>query len=76
LALEVDEIFVISDGEPNRGRKQFADEILAELKRLNTKGTRIHTVSVIRTVDGDEHVSVLKRIADENGGMHISRTVR
>jgi von Willebrand factor type A domain/HEAT repeats len=76
LALGVDEVFVISDGEPNRGRKQFADEILAELKRLNTRGTRIHTVSVIRTVDGDEHVSVLKRIADENGGEHIERTLR
>ncbi|MCK6459433.1 MAG: HEAT repeat domain-containing protein [Planctomycetes bacterium] len=76
LALEVDEIFVISDGEPNRGRKQFPDEILAELKRLNTKGTRIHTVSVIRTVDGDEHVSILKRIAEQNGGEHIQRTVR
>ncbi len=76
LALEVEEIFVISDGEPNRGRKQFPDEILLELKRLNTKGTRIHTVSVIRTVDGDEHVSVLKRIADENGGQHIERTLR
>jgi hypothetical protein len=76
LSLGVDEIFVISDGEPNRGRKQFPDEILSELKRLNTKGTKIHTVSVIRTVDGEEHVSVLKRIAEDNGGEHIERTLR
>lgn len=76
LSLEVEEIFVISDGEPNRGRKQFPDEILLELKRLNVRGTRIHTVSVIRTVDGDEHVPILKRIADENGGEHITRTLR
>ncbi|HEX5138388.1 MAG TPA: HEAT repeat domain-containing protein [Planctomycetota bacterium] len=76
LELGVDEVFVISDGEPNRGRKQFPDEILAELKRINTRHTRIHTVSVIRTVDGDEHVGILKRIAEENGGEHVERTLR
>jgi hypothetical protein len=76
LALGVEEVFVVSDGEPNRGRKQFPDEILAELKRLNTRGTRIHTVSVIRTVDGEEHVALLKRIAEANGGQHTERTLR
>jgi len=76
LALGVDEIFVITDGNPNRGRKQFPDEILSELKRLNTRGTRIHTVSVVRTVDGDEHVPLLKRIADENNGQYIERTLK
>lgn len=76
LALGVDEIFVISDGEPNRGRKQFPDDILSELKRLNTRRTRIHTVSVVRTVDGEEHISLLKRIADENNGHHEARTLK
>ena len=76
LALGVEEVFVVSYGEPNRGRKQFADEILAELKRLNTKRAKIHTVSVIRTVDGEEHVKLLKRIADESGGTHVERTLR
>ncbi|MFI5402921.1 MAG: VWA domain-containing protein, partial [Planctomycetota bacterium] len=76
LALGTDEVFVISDGEPNRGRKQFADEILAELKRINTRGARIHTVSVVRTVDGDEHVPLLKRIADENNGQYEERTLK
>jgi hypothetical protein len=76
LGLGVDEVFVISDGEPNRGRKQFPDDILSELKRLNTRGARIHTVSVVRTVDGDQHVSLLKRIADENDGQHEARTLR
>jgi len=76
LGLGVDEVFVISDGEPNRGRKQFPDEILAELKRINTRRAKIHTVSVVRTVDGDEHVGILKRIAEENGGEHIERTLR
>ncbi len=76
LGLDVDEIFVISDGEPNRGRKQFPDDILSELKRLNTRGTRIHTVSVVRTVDGEEHIALLKRIADENNGQHEARTLK
>lgn len=76
LALGTDEIFVISDGEPNRGRKQFPDDILSELKRLNTRGARIHTVSVVRTVDGGEHVPILKRIAEANKGQHIERTLR
>jgi HEAT repeat protein len=76
LGVGADEIFVISDGEPNRGRKQFADDILAELKRLNTRGTRIHTVSVVRVVDGEEHISLLERIAESNGGQHVARTLK
>jgi hypothetical protein len=76
LGLDVDEIFVISDGEPNRGRKQFPDEILAELRRINTKGTRIHTISVVRTVDGDEHPAILRLIAEENHGQHVERTLK
>ena len=75
LELGVDEMFVISDGEPNRGRKQFPDDILSELERINTR-TRIHTVSIVRTVDGDEHLALLKRIAAGNGGQHITRTLR
>lgn len=76
LSMGTDEVFVISDGEPNRGRKQFPDDILAELKRINSRGARIHTVSVIRTVDGDQHVALLKQIAEENGGEHVQRTLR
>jgi len=76
LELGTDEVFVISDGDPNRGRKQFPDDIISELKRINTRGARIHTVSVIRTVDGDEHVALLKRIAESNGGEHVQRTLK
>jgi hypothetical protein len=76
LGLGVEEIFVVSDGEPNRGRKQYPDDIIAELERLNTRGTKIHTVSVVRVVDGEEHISLLKRIADENGGQHVARTLK
>jgi len=76
LELEVEEIFVISDGEPNRGRRQLPRDILSELKRLNTHGTRIHTVSIVRVVDGDDHVRLLAKIAEENGGEHVERTLK
>jgi hypothetical protein len=76
LELGVDEVFVVSDGEPNRGRKQFPDEILSELKRINTRHAKIHTVSVVRTVDGEEHIGLLRRIADESGGEHVERTLK
>lgn len=76
LALDVDEIFLISDGEPNRGRKQIPDEILAELRRRNPRRIPIHTVSVVRTVDGDAHVPLLERIAADSGASHVARTLR
>jgi hypothetical protein len=76
LGLGVDEMFVISDGEPNRGRKQFPRDILRELKKLNTGRTVVHTISVVRTVDGDDHVALLKTIAEQHGGRHIARTLK
>ena len=76
LRLKPDEMFVISDGAPNRGRKRFTRDILSELKRLNADGkATIHTVSVVRTVDGGEHVDLLKRVAAENGGQSVQRTL-
>jgi hypothetical protein len=76
LDLRIDEMFVISDGEPNRGRKQFPRDILKELGKLNTGGTVIHTISVVRTVDGDKHVALLESIADQNSGQHVARTLK
>jgi hypothetical protein len=76
LGLGVDEMFVISDGEPNRGRKQFPRDILRELRKLNPGRTVIHTVSVVRTVDGDDHVALLKSIAEQHGGRHVARTLK
>ncbi|MHC4493662.1 MAG: hypothetical protein ACYTDU_18830, partial [Planctomycetota bacterium] len=76
LDLGIDEMFVISDGEPNRGRKQFLRDILKELKKLNTGGTVIHTISVVRTVDGDDHVALLRSIAEQHGGQHVARTLK
>ena len=76
LSLEIDEMFVISDGEPNRGRKRLPRDILKELKRLNTRKTKIHTISVVRTVDGDQHVTLLQAIAEQHRGQHVQRTLR
>jgi hypothetical protein len=76
LELRPDEMFVISDGEPNRGRKQLPRDIRNELRKLNPNGkVRIHTVSVVRTVDGGEHVSLLKAIAEDHGGKSVQRTL-
>ena len=76
LAMNVDEIFVISDGAPNRGRKQFPRDIRRELKKLNTRATRIHTVSVVRVVDGEEHIELLAGIASDHNGQHVQRTLK
>jgi hypothetical protein len=76
LSLDPDELFVISDGAPNRGRKRFARDILSELQRINeTVKAVIHTVSVVRTVDGDDHVELLRQIAEQNGGESVQRTL-
>ena len=76
LSLEPDEVFLISDGEPNRGRYQLPKEILRELKKRNTRRVPIHCISVVRTVDGDEHVKLLRRVAEEHGGRYEERTLK
>ncbi|MFQ5845182.1 MAG: VWA domain-containing protein [Planctomycetota bacterium] len=75
LGLGVDEVFAISDGEPNRGRARLPRRILAELRRINVRRVPIHTVSVVRKVDGDEHVELLRAIAAQSGGRHVARDV-
>ncbi len=74
LTLRPDEMFVISDGLPNRGRKKFPRDILKALKERAGR-TRIHTVSVIRTSDGGKHVRLLQQIAEQHGGQAITRTL-
>lgn len=77
LDLAPEEVFVISDGAPNRGRWQLPRDIIREVKARNaTVGARIHTVSVVRVVDGDEHIALLKAIAEGNGGEHVQRTLK
>jgi len=76
LSLEPDEVFLISDGEPNRGRKILPRDILAELARVNTRKVKVHAVSVVRTVDGHDHVPLLRQVAEATGGSYQERTVR
>lgn len=77
LRLKPDEMFVISDGQPNRGRKQLPRDIRSELKKLNPRAkVRIHTVSVVRRMDGGEHVTLLRAIAEDHGGKSVQRTLR
>jgi hypothetical protein len=77
LDLEPEEIFVISDGAPNRGRWRLPRDIIREVKARNAVvGARIHTVSVVRVVDGDEHIALLKAIAEGNAGEHVQRTLK
>lgn len=76
LTLKPDEIFLISDGAPNRGRYRTPRDILRELKALNVKKIRINTISVVRVVDGDEHVGLLKQIAEQHGGKAVQRTLK
>ena len=71
-----DELFIISDGAPNRGRWQLPRDVIREIKKLNRKGIPMHTVSVVRVVDGDDHIDLLKTIAEQNGGKHVQRTLK
>ncbi|MEM8884414.1 MAG: VWA domain-containing protein [Planctomycetota bacterium] len=76
LELGPDEMFVISDGEPNRGRKQSERDIRSELRKINPRRkVTIHTVSVVRTVDGGKHVELLRAIAGDHGGKSVQRTL-
>ena len=75
LALGPDELFVISDGLPNRGKRRVPKRILEALLKLNVRRIPIHTVSVVRNVDGDEHIALLRDIAAQHRGRHVARHV-
>ncbi len=74
--LDPDEIFIISDGAPNRGRFRLPRDIIREVKKLNEKRIPIHSISIVRVVDGDEHIALLETIAKQNGGQHVQRTLK
>lgn len=75
LALGPDELFVISDGVPNRGKRRVPKQILEALLELNVRRIPIHTVSVVRSVDGDQHPTLLRDIAVQHRGKHVARHV-
>jgi HEAT repeat protein len=63
----VDDIFLISDGEPNRGRFRDLRGITTSIRRLNTpRVARIHCIAL-----GDKPRALLEKIAAENGGRFV-----
>lgn len=68
--VKIDELFVLSDGQPTAGAVQGVDD-LCEIVREANKYTkvRIHTVFT-GSGPGSE---LLRRLAEENGGVHVQR---
>jgi hypothetical protein len=63
----VDDIFILTDGEPNRGRRKDLKGIVSGLARLDPKKrVRIHTVSI-----GEDPREIMKAIAAGQGGAHV-----
>ncbi|MEN8151604.1 MAG: HEAT repeat domain-containing protein [Planctomycetota bacterium] len=63
----VDEVFLLTDGEPNRGRYRDRPGILAGLETLDPRKTvRIHTISI-----GEDPKELMKAIAAARGGRHV-----
>jgi len=62
----LDEIVLLSDGVPNRGKVRGEDRIIEALTTLNAGRARIHTVSL-----GDTPTTLLRRLAEANGGRHV-----
>jgi len=62
----LDEIVLLSDGVPNRGKIKDTERILAAVEALNGGRVRIHTVSL-----GDEESELLRDLAAQNRGKFI-----
>ena len=70
VAVTVDEIFVLSDGEPTAGDVRDAGELLRIVKEANKYAkVRINTVFTGRGRGAD----LLRRLAEENGGVFVHR---
>ncbi len=62
----VDDIVLLSDGAPNRGRIKDVERIVEAVTTLNAGRARIHTVSL-----GEEELPLLPALAAQNGGRHV-----
>ncbi len=62
----LDEIVLLSDGVPNRGKLKDTKRILEAIELLNGGRVRIHTVSL-----GAEELDLLPALAKQNGGRHV-----
>lgn len=63
----VDEIVLLSDGVPNRGRIRDPERLLDAIEELNRGRVVIHTVSL-----GDETPELLPELARRCGGRHVA----
>jgi VWA domain-containing protein/HEAT repeat protein len=62
----VDDVFILTDGEPNRGRYRDTPAILSGLSKLDPRRTvRIHAISI-----GDTPKELMSSIAKQHGGEH------
>jgi hypothetical protein len=62
----LDDLFLLTDGLPNRGRLRGEDGICEGVAALNAGRARIHTVAL-----GVPESPLLRRLAAENGGRHV-----
>lgn len=78
----IDTMFLMTDGKPNTGRIDKADDIITELKKVNRlRKVTIHTICVGEVLPGAAALPdspdpvFLKKIADQNGGdfVHIKK---
>lgn len=61
--IELDMVFLLSDGAPNRGRYRDEDRVVKHIGRLSRREVPVHTVAA-----GERVFDLLKRIAEATGG--------
>lgn len=67
--IEVDTVFLLSDGTPTAGAFEDPDIILEKIREMNPHGRiRIHTVGI-----GDHNADFMRRLALQNGGEYVRR---
>lgn len=68
----IDELFVLSDGEPTAGEVRDADALLQLVREAN-KYARVRIHAVFTGTGGGAGASLLRRLAEENGGVFVQR---
>jgi VWA domain-containing protein/HEAT repeat protein len=68
----LDEIVLLSDGEPNRGKLRQPDQILVALEAMTAGRIPIHTVSLN---DDKEPSTLLKDLAARTGGRYVAHPI-
>jgi hypothetical protein len=69
---KIDELFVLSDGEPTAGPVQEADELLEMVREAN-KYTKVRIHCVFTGQAGGKGSELLRQLAEQNGGVFVQR---